>query len=188
MNFYDIFMYPLEKLFLISMRRNLIPKAKGNVLELGAGTGVNFKYYKNENIDAITVADMEISKAAKDRAIDGMQFIAADATKLPFDDNSFDTVVETLLLCSIDGEERAVAEIHRVLKPDGVFIHIDHGLPSRKGLKGLFNALAPIWRFFTQSCRINKIYKETIESTGFKTIEEYKNNGGAFCGGVSKKA
>ena len=143
MNIYDMFMFPLEKMFLTSLRRKLIPKSRGDVLEIGAGTGVNFKYYKRELVSEVTIVDKELNKIAENRALNNMKFQKADAVSLLFEDNSFDTVVETLLLCSVDAEGRAVEEIHRVLKPDGLFIHIDHRLPSRRVLKGIFNFLAP---------------------------------------------
>ncbi len=111
----------------------------------------------------------------------------ADVTRLPFENDSFDTVVETLLLCSVDEMDDALKEIYRVLKPGGKFIHIDHGLPEGKGMKKIFNAAAPIWRRFSKSCRINKTYKPAIEGAGFKTESEHSTRGGVFYGGMSYK-
>ena len=187
MNFYDIFMYPLERLHLMALRKKLIPKSKGNVLEIGAGTGVNFKYYESKLIKKITVIDKEIHKTARKRVLENMTFIEGDAVNLPFEDNSFDTVVETLLLCSVDGEDRVVEEIYRVLKPTGQFIHIDHGLPRGKILKAVFSFIAPVWRGMTQSCRINKTYKTMIESKGFETKNEKTSGLGVFYSGISIK-
>ena len=187
MNIYDIFMYPLERIFLDSMRKKMIPHASGDVIEIGAGTGVNFRYYNSSKIESITVVDKKINSEAKKRKLMKMDFILADATKLPFDDNSFDTVVETLLLCSIDEIDKALEEIYRVLKPEGVFIHIDHGIPDKKGLKKIFNGFAPIWRFFSRSCRINKEFEPLLYNAEFKTFEELKNGWGIFYGGMSKK-
>lgn len=187
MNIYDIFMYPLERLHLISLRKELIPKSRGDVLEIGAGTGVNFRYYKSDLIDKITVVDKEINKTARKRALDNMKFIEGDAIKLPFEDNSFDTVVETLLLCSVDGEDKAIEEIYRVLKPGGGFIHIDHTVPEGKILKDIFNLAAPIWRFFSRSCRINKTYKHSIENAGFDNEIEMTKGKGVFYGAISIK-
>lgn len=157
------------------------------MLEIGAGTGVNFKYYNHNNIDSIWVVDQQITKTAKIRASNNMRFMKGDAVKLPFDNDSFDTVVETLLLCSVDGEQKAVEEIYRVLKPGGQFIHIDHGLPHGKLLKGIFNFAAPAWRWMSQSCRINKTYKYTIEKESFVTQEEITSGSGIFYGAISIK-
>jgi len=180
-------MFPLEKMFLTSLRRKLIPQSRGDVLEIGAGTGVNFRYYKRDLVSEVTIVDKATNKIAEKRALDKMKFVEGDAISLPFEDNSFDTVVETLLLCSVDAEGKAVEEIHRVLKPGGQFIHIDHSLPDGKILKGVFNFLAPAWRFMTQSCRINKTFKPMIEDKGFETIEEITSGFGVFCGGISTK-
>ncbi len=187
MNLYDIFMCPLESAFLKIMRKKLIASAEGRVLEIGAGTGANFKYYTNEKIDKVTVADKEMHTAAEKRATDKMHFIEANALSLPFPNNSFDTVVESLLLCSVDGEIDAIKEIYRVLKPGGRFIHIDHRLPDGKGLRTLFVFLAPIWRRMSKSCRIDKTYRDLIDRTGFDTIEEMTKGWGVFYGGVSIK-
>jgi len=187
MNLYDIFMCPLEKFFLNSMRKHLIYEAGGKVLEIGAGTGVNFEYYNMDGISDITVVDKQISNAVRKKASDKMQLVEADASKLPFEDNTFDTVVETLLLCSIDELDKPLSEIHRVLKPDGVFIHIDHGLPEGKGLKKIVNGFAPVWRSMSKSCRINKTYKPLLEKAGFDTSDELSSGRGIFYGGISSK-
>jgi len=187
MNFYDIFMYPLERIHLHPMRKKLIPNAKDTVLEIGAGTGVNFKYYEAEKIESIVVLDKEENKEAKKSMLNNMEFIIADAANLPFEDNSFDTVVETLLLCSVDKEEEVLSEIYRVLKPNGLFIHIDHGLPENNVSKKVFNTLAPLWHSITRSCRINKEYKSLLKKDGFVTIDEVKRGGGVLYGGISRK-
>ena len=187
MNFYDIFMFPLEKGFLNALRKELIPNARGKILEIGAGTGVNFRYYDMDEIEGIVVADHAINKTAVKRATDKIEFVECDAGSMPFDDNSFDTVVETLLLCSVDHEEKVLQEIKRVLKPDGAFIHIDHGMPDGTGAKRLFNFFAPAWRAMTRSCRINKQYEIMLNDAGFKTDSCLKKGGGVFSGGISKK-
>ncbi|MEX1377115.1 MAG: methyltransferase domain-containing protein [Eubacteriales bacterium] len=187
MNFYDIFMYPLEKGFLEALRKELIPAARGKILEIGAGTGVNFKYYDMYEIESITVLDHEINKTAEKRAGSKINFVESDAGNLPFEENSFDVVVETLLLCSVDHEHSVLSEIRRVLKPGGMFIHIDHGMPDRSGARKLFNFFAPAWRAMTRSCRINKEYEEMLREEGFTTENLLKKGGGVFSGGISYK-
>lgn len=187
MNFYDVFMYPLEKRFLQSMRKSLIPQAKGEVLEIGAGTGANFKFYDNNKVRTITVLDKEVKKEVVERAPKNTVFVSNCASTLPFDDESFDTVVETLLLCSVDDVDVVLKEIARVLKPDGVFLHIDHGLPKSKSLRKLFNAFAPVWHSLTKSCQINKEFEPKFKSANFETDSQVSKGSGVFCGGVSKR-
>lgn len=187
MNIYDIFMYPLEAFHLKSLRKQLIPKAWGEVLEIGAGTWVNFKYYDKSKIKSITVADKIISKTARKKGTNNVRFIECDVTRLPFEDNSFDTVIETLLLCSVDMEKKALREIYRVLKPDGIFVHIDHGLPKKESTRKIFNFAAPAWRACTKSCRINKDMKTLISKNNFNAEVELESGDGIFYGGVSIK-
>lgn len=187
MNIYDIFMYPIEALHLKSLRKRLIPNATGKVLEIGAGTWVNFKYYDKSKIGSITVADKQISKAARKKGTASVEFVECDAVDLPFEDSSFDTVVETLLLCSVDTEEKALKEIYRVLKNDGIFVHIDHGLPKKAGARKLFNFFAPAWRACTRSCRINKEIKTVIRKNNFNAEVELESGSGVFYGGISIK-
>ena len=95
---------------------------KGKVLEIGSGGGVNFNYYNSKNIELLNVLDLKFNKFIMNHKLNkemNINYITANAEKLPFDDKSFDTVVATLVLCSIDNPNKALEEIHRVLKDDG---------------------------------------------------------------------
>jgi len=188
MNLYDAFMSPLEKRFLISLRKKIIPLSKGDVLEIGAGTGVNFSFYDKDKIISMTILDNDKNTYAANRAEKSTNFVEGDAAEMPFADSSFDTVVETLMLCSVEDVERVLGEIRRVLRPGGIFLHIDHGLPSSKGMRKVFRLLAPLWHGITGSCRIDKEYKSSIEAMGFKTLEEGSKVKGVFYWGVAKKS
>ncbi|MEX1308525.1 MAG: class I SAM-dependent methyltransferase [Eubacteriales bacterium] len=186
-NVYDLFMFPLEAMVLKRLRRQLIPKAKGDVLEIGAGTGANLSYYRGEEISTLTMADKEVSRAMKKTIpIPACRCVDADILSLPFDDNHFDTVVETLVLCSVADVPAALGEIKRVLKPNGQFIHIDHGLPKKRGLKRVFKALAPLWYKMSQSCQIDKTYAPDLEKAGFTTNPEGYTKRGVFYWGISQ--
>lgn len=187
MNLYDVFMAPLERRFLKVMRSKLIPKAYGDILEIGAGTGANFDFYDSAKIKSLSVLDNEKNEYAKKRAPINSKFIEASGTKIPFKNESFDCVVETLVLCSVEENELMVSEIARVLKSGGIFIHIDHGLPKPNHLRNLFKFIAPLWHGMTGSCRIDKDHKSVIESSGLNTIEEGYKGKGVFYWGVSKK-
>ncbi len=178
-------MFPLEKLVLRRLRARLIPAATGDVLEIGAGTGVNLKYYDRGVCRSITVADKFAGRILRTLAGEGeFTLIEADVTQLPFADGSFDTVVETLLLCSVEDVAAALKEIRRVLKPGGRFIHIDHGLPEAKGLKRAVTALAPVWFALTQSCRIDKTFDPALEEAGFSAAQKGRAGKGLFYYGI----
>ena len=187
MNLYDAFMSPFEKRHLSLLRKDIIPMAQGDVLEIGAGTGVNFPFYDEAKIKSLSVLDLEVNTIAMQRASEKTIFIQSDDSNLPFDDDSFDTVVETLVLCSVEDVQKMMREIKRILKPGGIFLHIDHGLPKSSALKMLFHLIAPLWHSITRSCRINKDHKPVIESSGLKTLKGGSRGKGVFYWGVSKK-
>jgi ubiquinone/menaquinone biosynthesis C-methylase UbiE len=187
MRFYDIFMFPLEKRVLWRLRARLIPKAKGNVLELGAGTGVNLPHYDAHECHTLTTVDKAEGRFSK-APPEGLDIttIEADAENLPFSDDTFDTVVETLLLCSVENVPGILSEISRVLKPGGRFIHIDHGLPEGRHMQKLFRRMAPLWHGLTGSCRIDKIYAPMLEAAGFVQMASGRAGADVFYWGEYK--
>ena len=186
-NVYDIFMFPLEAFVLKRLRRQLMPKAKGDILEIGAGTGANLAFYQSETIGTLTIADKEVGRALKKAMqTSSCHCVDADVLCLPFSDNSFDTVVETLVLCSVSDVPAALAEIRRVLRKDGQFIHIDHGLPKANGLKRVFKSLAPTWYKMSRSCKIDKVYEPDFMDAGFKPDQQGYAGFGVFYWGISK--
>jgi len=187
MRFYDIFMFPLEKRVLRRLRAQLIPKAKGNVLELGAGTGVNLPHYDVQQCHALTTVDITAGRFSK-APPQGLPITAleADAEELPFSDDTFDTVVETLLLCSVENAPGVLSEVYRVLKPGGRFIHIDHGLPEGRRRQKLFRWIAPLWHGITGSCRIDKTYGPMLAAAGFEKIASGRAGAEVFYWGEYK--
>ncbi|MFO8064014.1 MAG: methyltransferase domain-containing protein, partial [Spirochaetia bacterium] len=102
--FFDAFMYPLESRGLASRRSRLLPGASGVVLEVGAGTGVNLAYYPCEGLDDLYVMDLTVSSRVYRRSDDGCldpTILEGDVQHLPFEDAYFDTVVFTLVFCSV---------------------------------------------------------------------------------------
>ncbi len=165
-------MAPLERRHLNFIRRKIIPRAAGSVLEIGAGTGVNFQFYNKEKVTSFDIIDQKINHTLLMRAPQNTIFKQASAVLLPYEDNTFDCVVETLLLCSVGDNKGVLKEIKRVLKDDGLFIHLDHGLPSSNKLFKLFKLAAPAWHLLTRSCRLDYNHKQIIENAGFKTIQD----------------
>ncbi len=119
-----------ERAGLREMRAELLASARGRVLELGAGTGLNLAHYGDSVTELVlTEPDPHMAKRLRARAA-GIQIpvevVEAGAEQLPFDDHSFDTVVGTLVLCTVEDPPRAVAEAARLLKPDGQLLLIEH--------------------------------------------------------------
>lgn len=184
---YDIFMYPMEALFLNQARKKILKNASGDVLEIGAGTGVNFKYYDFTKITSLMVSDKELSKK-----ITGYKFpndivigkLDANVEKLDLEENSVDSVVFTLVFCSVDNPLKGLKEIKRVLKPNGRIYFIEHVLPVHNPMKGLFNFINPKWSKIAGGCNLNRETHKIIEDSGFQ-IENLDRFMGAFIAGTA---
>ena len=178
---FDIFMIPLEKITLNNIRKELIPKASGRILEIGAGTGRNFNYYTTKNIDKLTVMDLEFNKAIKNHPLNNkikIDYIAGDAETLPFENNTFNSVVATLIFCSIDNAEKALSEVYRVLKPGGKLYFIEHVLPEGKHCRHVVNSFNNTWKKIGK-CNINRETFKLIEVANFK-VTNYERIGNKY--------
>ena len=129
---YDRMLARAESAGLSDRRADLLADLRGDVLEIGAGTGLNLARYPSSPDRLVLVEpDPHMAKRLRDRVASEardfpVEVIAGSAEALPFDDASFDTVVSTLVLCTVDSPERAVAEIARVLRPGGELRLIEH--------------------------------------------------------------
>src|SRR5258708_34646179 len=126
---YDRMTASVEAAGLRAHRERLLGSASGRVLEIGAGTGANLPFYR-EGVEAITVAEPEAPMARKlarrlrEQRPD-IALVQAPAEQLPFGDAQFDTVVSTLVLCTVSDLPQALSEVGRVLKPDGRLLFIE---------------------------------------------------------------
>src|SRR5215470_14516795 len=120
---YDRFSRGSEEAGVREMRQSLIADAAGRVLEIGAGTGLNLPHY-DSGIESLVVTEpqppmLKQLKRAADEHTPLAKVLLAPAEELPFEDDSFDTVVSTLVLCGVDDQPRALREARRVLRPGG---------------------------------------------------------------------
>jgi ubiquinone/menaquinone biosynthesis C-methylase UbiE len=158
---------------LSKQREKVIPLAKGNVLEVGVGTGLNLPFYDKSKILKLTAIDPSEETWAK-RVVDvcklpyDFEYIPAPAEALPFEDNSFDSVVITYSLCTIPDTAAALKEIGRVLKKEGQLIFCEHGAAPDIPVRRTQNMMNPIWKPLAGGCNLNRDIDEIIESNGFK--------------------
>lgn len=187
MNIYDRLMKPLETRVLADMRRELITYAYGDVLELGAKTGANFSYYDSERVSSLIASDLRLDPAIYENAPAFVSFQECSAERLPFPDATFDTVVETLVFCTVGDVPAAIKEVRRVLKNGGLFLHLDHGLPASPTLATVFRGMNLFWPHFTGGCNLTRQPHSLIAATGFKHERQKSDSAGIFRWGVARK-
>lgn len=168
---YDPVMGRTEKAGLTAHRKTLLSQATGDVLEVGAGTGANLLLY-GDGAQTLTLTEPEkpmvrrLEKHIAQRHPDA-KLLRAPAEDLPFNDNSFDTVVSTLVLCTVDDQRRALREMRRVLRPGGRLLFIEHVRSEEKKLGRLQDRMAPINVRIGHGCHCNRPTLDEIQSAGF---------------------
>jgi ubiquinone/menaquinone biosynthesis C-methylase UbiE len=169
---YDRGLKATEEAGLREMRRELLAGAGGRVLELGAGTGVNLDLYPDAVEDLVLVEpDPHMAKRLRAKLAESPRAAAvveAPAERLPCDDESFDTAVATLVLCTIPDPSAALAEAARVLKPGGQLLFVEHVRAEDPGLARWQDRLEKPWRFLGDGCHCNRDTLATIESSRFR--------------------
>ena len=169
---YDRCFKAAEEAGLREMRREVTAGARGRVLELGAGTGLNLELYPLDVSDLTLVEpDPHMVKQLRNRVAElgsAAQVVEAPGEKLPFEDDSFDTVVVTLVLCTVPDPTATLAEIKRVLKPDGQFLFMEHVRSDSPDLAKWQDRLEKPWRFLGDGCHCNRDTESAIEAAGFK--------------------
>jgi ubiquinone/menaquinone biosynthesis C-methylase UbiE len=176
-NCYDFFMSPLESRKFKEIRRELLRSASGKVLEIGSGTGINFPLYESvERVTAIEPNQHMIEKSILKKKLSSIpiEIINAGAEKLPFEDNHFDSVVATLVFCTIPDVESAIKEIMRVCKPGGKILLFEHVKMGNPFLAKLQDWLTPAWRRICDGCCLNRNTLHLIRKNGVEVIEMKK--------------
>jgi ubiquinone/menaquinone biosynthesis C-methylase UbiE len=166
---YDRSLRATEEGGLREMRRQLLARARGRVLELGAGTGVNLELYPEAVEELVLVEpDPHMAKRLRDRLATSPRpatLVEDSAERLPFADAGFDTAVATLVLCTIPDPAAALREAARVLKPGGELLFIEHVRAEQPGLAVWQDRLEKPWRFLGDGCHCNRDTIATIEAS-----------------------
>jgi ubiquinone/menaquinone biosynthesis C-methylase UbiE len=166
---YDWFVKSTENAGLRDRRRALLARADGRTIELGAGTGVNLELYPESVTELVLTEpdrhmreqlERKLSALARDATV-----VDAGAEALPFEDASFDTVVATLVLCTIPDPAAALGEVARVLKADGRLLFIEHVRSTEQGTARWQDRLERPWGWFGRGCHPNRDTLATIEAS-----------------------
>lgn len=171
---YDPFVWLGEIAGMRRRRRTLLAEACGRVVEIGAGTGLNVAHYP-ERVDELVFAEPEPGMRRKlarrlGRHACAARILDAPAERLPLADASVDTVVSTLVLCTVGDPESALREVARVLRPGGRLLFIEHVRASSRLLAMCQDKLLRPWRAFGGGCVCNRPTLELMRACGF-TVE-----------------
>jgi ubiquinone/menaquinone biosynthesis C-methylase UbiE len=169
---YDPLIARWEKRHGADLRRKLLSHARGRVLEIGVGTGLSLLHYPAvEELVATDPSEPMLRRARRRAAEAGrdVTFVEAPAEQLPFADDSFDTVVSMVVLCTVEDQARALKEIRRVLRPTGRFLFSEHVRSENPKRARWQDRLEPIWGVIANGCHPNRRTLESIRVAGFDT-------------------
>jgi SAM-dependent methyltransferase len=171
----------------VQVRSKVAGLATGTVLEIGAGTGFNFPYFPADATVVAIEPDPEMRRRAEPRAGEhGVELRAAPAERLPFAAETFDTVVSTGVFCAVDDPGRAMAEVHRVLRPGGELRFSEH-VRARRRLRRAMQRSLDLAHYRLFRCHIGRDTLRLMRETGFE-IEELDHPRYADVVGVARKA
>ena len=164
---------------ILKQREKVVPMASGRVLEIGLGAGHNLPYYHASQVESVVGIDPCATswKLAQPRAASlgvPLEFIEGSAEEMPLPDASFDSVLMTYSLCTIPDAHKALAEIRRVLKPEGRLLFCEHGVAPDPGVSRWQARINPLWRRLMGGCNLNRPIVDLIEQAGFsvKTLDQ----------------
>ena len=154
-------------------RKKVVPLATGRVLEVGMGSGLNIPYYNTENVEFVW--GLEPSIGMKKKAKPNLQkagvpvhWLGAPGEEIPLEDKSADTILLTYTLCTIPGWQNALAEMRRVLKPNGKLVFCEHGESPDEDIRKWQERVNPFWKRIAGGCNLNRPIPSCIEGSGFE--------------------
>lgn len=181
MSFYDRHILP--RLLDLAMRNRevaryraqIVPQARGTVVEIGIGSGLNLPFYGNA-VDRLYGIDPseELLRMAEKKARSTqfpVEFLAHSGEALPLENQSADTVITTFTLCTIPDPVKALQEMQRVLKPGGRLLFAEHGLAPDSSVERWQRRLNPVWSRIAGGCNLDRKIDKLIGAAGFSAIE-----------------
>jgi len=157
-------------------RKQVVPLCYGNVLEVGAGSGINFSLYEPSRITKIWALEPSqgMRRFANKRLIEPMpleiQWLDLPGEQVPLPDGSVDTVLLTYTLCTIGDSQKALQQMLRVLKPGGQLLYCEHGLAPDSAVRRIQNFLNPVWKRLAGGCHLNRPIQDCIQEVGFEIV------------------
>jgi ubiquinone/menaquinone biosynthesis C-methylase UbiE len=180
MGFYDKHLLPRVVHFTcglkpaLKQREKIVPRARGTVLEIGIGSGLNIPFYDAQNVSHLMGLDPSADmwaiaqKNAEAHHIEA-EFLEAPAEDIPLKRNSIDTVVMTYTMCTIPDVDKALEEVSRVLKPGGRLLFCEHGEAPDENIRLWQQRMNPLWRKLGGGCNLNRPIPRLLKRAGFQS-------------------
>lgn len=161
---------------ILQERKRWVPLARGAVLEVGVGSGLNLAFYDPSRVTSVRGVDPSpgLLQKARPRALASpvpVELVEGCAEALPAESASADSVVCTYTLCSVEAPLRALAELRRVLKPGGELLFVEHGLSQDPSVQRRQRALSPYWERLSGNCHLARDPRALLETAGFSLLE-----------------
>ncbi len=175
---------------IMKRRALVVPQAEGEVLELGTGGGANFALYDGTRVNRVHGVDPSpglLTRARDAAKAEGIEFDIREgvAEALPFADGSFNTVLATFTLCSVQDQAQCLAEARRVLKPSGKLLFLEHGAAPDAKVAKWQRRVEPVWKRIGGGCHLTRPITSAIAQAGFSIArqdEGYMENSPRFAG------
>ncbi|MFE6552411.1 class I SAM-dependent methyltransferase [Streptomyces sp. NPDC057746] len=169
---YDPLLWLGEKVTLGALRQDLVGRAEGRTVELGCGTGLNLRYYPGD-LDELILTEPGAAMRARlgqrlRRTRRRARVLDASAEHLPLADDTVDTVVSTLVLCTVEAPDLALREVGRVLRPGGRLLFLEHVRSRSPRFAAWQDRLSGPWRRFAEGCHCNRATDELIRECGLE--------------------
>lgn len=154
-------------------RAKVVPQARGRVLEVGIGSGLNLPFYDRAKVNKVwglepSAEMMKMAQRAARSLPLEVEFIGLPGEEIPLEDGSMDTVVLTYTLCTIPDTLVALREMRRVLRPGGELIFCEHGAAPDANVRRLQELVNPVWKRLSGGCNLNRRIPELVEAGGFR--------------------
>lgn len=160
-------------------RRATAGIAHGEVLEVGGGSGANLRYFPEDATLTFLEPNPHMARRLRRRAQGlGREITVVEAAgeEMPFEDGSFDTVLTTLVLCTVSDLGAVVSEARRVLRPGGTFVFYEHVAASGRLGRALQRGLNPAWKWVTTGCHLDRDIEAAVRAAGFSEVEVERFN------------
>ena len=168
---YDYAMLSTEKRCLHDWRKKLLAQAHGDLLEIGAGTGVNLPHYP-DSVARMTLSEPDaqmrkhLHRKTEQFQRQRLNITPWGAESIEMSDASFDTIVSTLVLCSVPNLEESLSEIYRLLRPDGVLLFLEHVISDHPATRTWQHRIEPLWGLCAGNCHLTRDTATAILATG----------------------